>query len=281
MCHFVHAATSLALACCAPTVLAQPTTDASDIPGVDIIDLFRDSVGPIEPLAFQPAGGTVIASFTTTGVNNGIVKDPAIVGRYDDSASFALLPARYGPVDPASNPGDYRGIFQAFEIFTITFDVPVTGAGVTLYSNPSNNQLRTGSIVTAYDGPNGTGSVIASTVSPDTTVGCCPFDVPPPWFFAFFRGIVSPEGLIRSLVIEPTGPVGGWGIDAIAVGSPGAVGCSPGDLASPFGVLDFFDVIAYLDLFSMQDAAADLDDNGVFDFFDVLDYLGFFDAGCD
>ncbi|MEM9490991.1 MAG: GC-type dockerin domain-anchored protein [Myxococcota bacterium] len=65
------------------------------------------------------------------------------------------------------------------------------------------------------------------------------------------------------------------------IGSPGAVGCSPGDLASPFGVLDFFDVIAYLDLFATQDPAADLDDNGVFDFFDVLDYLGFFDAGCD
>ncbi|MEM7627823.1 MAG: GC-type dockerin domain-anchored protein [Planctomycetota bacterium] len=55
----------------------------------------------------------------------------------------------------------------------------------------------------------------------------------------------------------------------------------PADLAAPAGVLDFFDVLAYLGQFDAQDPAADLAAPfGTFDFFDVLEYLGLFDAGC-
>ena len=58
-------------------------------------------------------------------------------------------------------------------------------------------------------------------------------------------------------------------------------GCSPADLAEPFGSLDFFDVLAYLAQFDAQDPAADLaPPAGQFDFFDVLEYLSAFDAGC-
>lgn len=57
-------------------------------------------------------------------------------------------------------------------------------------------------------------------------------------------------------------------------------GCAP-DLASPFGTLDFFDVLEFLALFDAQDPAADLAaPSGAFDFFDVLAYLTLFDAGC-
>ncbi|MEL6741858.1 MAG: GC-type dockerin domain-anchored protein, partial [Planctomycetota bacterium] len=55
----------------------------------------------------------------------------------------------------------------------------------------------------------------------------------------------------------------------------------PADLAAPFGVLDVFDVLAYLALFDDADPAADLAAPiGTFDVFDVLAYLAQFDAGC-
>lgn len=55
--------------------------------------------------------------------------------------------------------------------------------------------------------------------------------------------------------------------------------CVP-DFAEPFGVLDFFDVSAFLSAFAVQDPAADLSGDGNFDFFDVSEFLVAFGAGC-
>ena len=56
----------------------------------------------------------------------------------------------------------------------------------------------------------------------------------------------------------------------------------PADLASPTGVLDFFDVLEYLARFDAEDPSADLAaPDGTFDFFDVLEYLSLFDAECE
>jgi len=55
----------------------------------------------------------------------------------------------------------------------------------------------------------------------------------------------------------------------------------PADLAEPFGVLDFSDVIAFLSAFGTMDPAADFAlPLGVFDFSDVLAFLQAFGAGC-
>ncbi len=57
--------------------------------------------------------------------------------------------------------------------------------------------------------------------------------------------------------------------------------CNPADLAQPFGVLDFDDVLAFLVAFGAMDPAADLAaPMGVFDFDDVLAFLVAFGAGC-
>ena len=53
----------------------------------------------------------------------------------------------------------------------------------------------------------------------------------------------------------------------------------PADLTGD-GVLDFFDVSAFLGAYSAMDPAADFDGNGVFDFFDVSAFLGAFSVGC-
>ena len=46
------------------------------------------------------------------------------------------------------------------------------------------------------------------------------------------------------------------------------------------GILDFFDVLGFLDDFSAGNPAADLNNDGAFDFFDVQAFLQSFSAGC-
>lgn len=55
----------------------------------------------------------------------------------------------------------------------------------------------------------------------------------------------------------------------------------PADLAAPFGELNFFDALAFLNAFAAQDASADLAEPfGAWDFFDITAYLAAFNAGC-
>lgn len=57
-------------------------------------------------------------------------------------------------------------------------------------------------------------------------------------------------------------------------------GC-PADLAPPAGVLNFFDVSAFLAAYNAQDPAADFAaPSGVFNFFDVSTFLAAYNAGC-
>ncbi len=58
-------------------------------------------------------------------------------------------------------------------------------------------------------------------------------------------------------------------------------GCNDADLAPPYGVLDFSDVIAFLGAFGGMDPLADIAPPfGTFDFSDVIAFLGAFGAGC-
>jgi hypothetical protein len=72
------------------------------------------------------------------------------------------------------------------------------------------------------------------------------------------------------------------GIDHLAVWVPDLAGgpCNDADLVEPFGVLDFFDLQAYLNLYSTGDPDADLNGDGLIDFFDVQAYLNAFAGGC-
>ncbi|MCA9299334.1 MAG: hypothetical protein KDA28_09720, partial [Phycisphaerales bacterium] len=46
------------------------------------------------------------------------------------------------------------------------------------------------------------------------------------------------------------------------------------------GVLDIFDVLAYIAAFDAEDPSADMNGDGSFDIFDVLLYLRLFEEGC-
>ncbi|MCC5822813.1 MAG: S8 family serine peptidase [Phycisphaerales bacterium] len=93
--------------------------------------------------------------------------------------------------------------------------------------------------------------------------------------------------LSDDLKIRFTASTGGGSffIDDINVGTnrlPDPVqGCSPADLAEPFGELNFFDLAAYLTLFNAGDPAADLAEPfGELNFFDLAEYLSIFNQGC-
>lgn len=80
------------------------------------------------------------------------------------------------------------------------------------------------------------------------------------------RGLFAQPGPAQTLTLRLTGAVGGQV-------------CVP-DLAPPFGVLNFFDVAAYLTLYTDQDPAADLNNDGLINFFDVSLFMTLFNAGC-
>lgn len=57
--------------------------------------------------------------------------------------------------------------------------------------------------------------------------------------------------------------------------------CSRADLAEPYGVINFFDLSTYLDLYDQQNPIADLAAPfGTVNFFDVSAYISLFNAGC-
>ncbi|MFK7883671.1 MAG: GC-type dockerin domain-anchored protein [Phycisphaerales bacterium] len=64
---------------------------------------------------------------------------------------------------------------------------------------------------------------------------------------------------------------------------PGTTTCDscPADLAAPFGVLNFFDVSAFITAYNAQDPAADVAAPfGTFNFFDVSEYINQYNQGC-
>jgi len=70
------------------------------------------------------------------------------------------------------------------------------------------------------------------------------------------------------------------GIDDVRIfGVSCVAGSCPADLTGD-GVLDFFDISAFLTAFANQDPEADFSDDGVFDFFDISAFLTAFSAGC-
>lgn len=90
------------------------------------------------------------------------------------------------------------------------------------------------------------------------------------------RFVASDEG--AGSVVEAA--LDGFRVETLACEDPNP-GCSPADLAPPFGTLNFFDVTTYLAAFNTQDPAADLAPPfDAFNFFDVTAFLAVFNAGC-
>jgi autotransporter-associated beta strand protein len=67
--------------------------------------------------------------------------------------------------------------------------------------------------------------------------------------------------------------------DGDGIGDACDTACNPADFTSD-GVLNFFDVLAFLEAFSDGNLAADLNGDTIIDFFDVILFLNLFSTGC-
>jgi hypothetical protein len=111
-------------------------------------------------------------------------------------------------------------------------------------------------------------------------------------FFSNIEGSVAVNGdeitLTSTLPIDITTPLTddtGTELGTLTVTGTGtivATGAAPGcpaDLTGD-GILNFFDISAFLNAYNAMDPIADFDGNGIFNFFDVSAFLNAFNSGC-
>lgn len=71
-----------------------------------------------------------------------------------------------------------------------------------------------------------------------------------------------------------------WGFAEVAF-SPTVLACSGADLAVPVGTLNFFDIAAFLNLYTAQDPLADIAEPvGTLNIFDISAFVDIYNAGC-
>ncbi|RMH25312.1 MAG: hypothetical protein D6692_11385 [Planctomycetota bacterium] len=147
--------------------------------------------------------------------------------------------------------------------FEITIEIP---AGVV-------DPTQTGSMRLEVAG----GAVIASTGSGVFAGSVVPLGLATP-----FSVPMPSLSLNYDLGLDPTQP---WSVVATfcgggSVSSASGTGCAA-DLAEPFGVLNFFDIAAYINAYIDGDPSADLTEPfGVFNFLDISAYINLYNAGC-
>lgn len=104
------------------------------------------------------------------------------------------------------------------------------------------------------------------------------------WTHASFvvSDFIAPTTQVRLRFIasdEGPGSIVEAGLDDLTLSFVGCDDAPTADLAEPFGVFNFFDVAAFIDLFNAGDPAADFDGNGSINFFDLDAFLDLFNAG--
>jgi len=98
------------------------------------------------------------------------------------------------------------------------------------------------------------------------------------WVEKRFPAPDSSEVLVRFIASDlGSGSIVEAGVDDLRIESVGCPG-NPADINGD-GQLDFFDISAFLTLYSAQDPIADFTNDGVWDFFDVSAFLTAFSAG--
>jgi len=143
--------------------------------------------------------------------------------RFSVLGSVASSPLTTGPDDPGDNAG-YIAIGDADSTLVLDFSDGVAGFGVTFLHSDSVNvptDSRFPASLNAFSGLNGTGNLLGSVLS-SGPVG------PRNFVNADFVGIFLNNNLIRSVVLEGTGPSRRFGVDAygvavIAVPEPNSV----------------------------------------------------------
>lgn len=177
---------------------------------------------------------------------------------FDPAETVTELLIDLGEIAPGS--GDAVAAFDLFNLAPAGLGAPMD---VDLVSAVGDTASLAVSFTPVVSLPAGDGELFVASLS-DGTEG----DFEAVYTFRAFndRGLFDQPGPGTDLVLRLTGRVG-------------AGVCVP-DLAAPFGVLNFFDVAAFMGLYTGQQPAADLNGDGQLNFFDVSAYMAAFNAGC-
>lgn len=104
------------------------------------------------------------------------------------------------------------------------------------------------------------------------------------WVGKSFRiaDFVSPTDQVRVRFVASDlgdGSIVEAGVDDLSLSFTDCESTLTADLAAPFGVFNFFDIAAYIDLYGASDPAADYDQNGTLNFFDIGRFIELYNAG--
>ncbi|MBX3318117.1 MAG: hypothetical protein KF902_14770 [Phycisphaeraceae bacterium] len=258
------------------------TSSFLDIPGALFFDVDNFSASaPLGPFVF-PVGAVSVTITSTSASGN----SPDYYGTYLAPSTWIV------PRDMEADPGNANAYFQTSTSYLYTildFDTPLTGFGATfgLRSRVGGSDPYSPDTIHAYDGPGGTGNLIASVTTDD----------PPAADFKIgfdFVGIyVDGSPRIRSVILAG-GPLGmaseimftGFAL-AIAESVPPCASDVNGD-----GESDILDFLDFFDSFGecsglpgpcAGGSGVDADYNGdtLVDILDFLDFLDAFGTGCD
>lgn len=192
------------------------------------------------------------------------------------------------PIDIAAGPG------QIIDSLSVSLDIthPWVGDLVITLESPGGTQLtlldRPGIPSTGFPGPFGCGGRDMNATFTDgaTTPAedVCSFAAQP-----VIVGNVLPSEAFTAMIGEPAAgtwllrvsdhsPYDSGVLGQVCLTASTVPGCPP-DLTGD-GVLNFFDVSAFLSAINTGDPVADFNGDGVYDFFDVSAFLNAYSAGC-
>lgn len=231
--------------------------------------------GPLSAhIVVDPLAGVPLAAAALTNPQAAI--DPAFSSLELRPDGSMLISGTLFDVTGRPNPAIWT-----FDAGTAAFDwawVPDVQDGAGHSAIPQDNRgPLLGGIVFPLLGPiGGLRDVLLARTQPDGT-GLCPKT---PDLRDLDVDITSVNFLVTPVDLPPPEQAG----IAATTGDPVrrfACRLCPADLAPPFGVLNFFDLAAYIALYNAMDPAADLAPPfGVWNFFDLAAYIALYNAGC-
>lgn len=236
-----------------------------------------DSIGFMESgvvgMTLSNDGATAIVSNTVGGFQRFIQADAATGAVLSVNNIFSFNPVSSLAVVPEGHPtltaGDLYGLASTggggVQLIRIDLDTNTIASTLSVFGIGFSAQFETG----LDFAPDGTLYAVVQgfdEVSPDVFV-----DISSNLYtIDTATGSASNLGVIEA---DQT-----WDAVTLVVDTAVDVSC-PADLTGD-GVLDFFDVSAFLTAFGNADPSADFTGDGLFDFFDVSAFLAAFGGGC-
>jgi len=226
-----------------------------------VVTLVGDFGQTLQDIAFNPADGVMYGINTRFGAQSTLFSINLETGALTDLGLMSGLPTQHHLGGLAiSSQGE-------FIIHDVVSDAFYKGDGdsfTLLYTLKEDTSFGQGMEIDWSRGDKGYHGSVGFGIFPD--------------YFSTVNTF-SPDGSNYQVGL----PFGPNDVDGIPPVQPGDLAIRPllcGADITGDGVLDVFDVFAFLDLFNAGDLAADLTGDSTLDIFDVFAYLDLFSAGC-